>query len=357
MTTPDPMDDELLRLYRRASAQDPRRPAPRVDAAIRAHARMLASAGQGVLPDAGSNRPAAAPANHSYGLRAMLASVAVMGLMGLLFLQFDRATPQENELAQGVPQPAETGPARLTPRPRAEQAIAPVAADAAPAPDAPVLTQQSPPPRAQAQAQASANANANANAKVAPVAPVAPIARMTDPATTGEGLALSGESVAPRMPMNRAGVALPDAPSNIAREGDVTAQTGKALADSQQAARMKLSVPAPASASAVRPDTALASATPPLAIVGDNALLALARSGQVAKLDVLLASGLAIDTHDAAGRTPLMEAAARGHADMVSRLLARGANRQLRDLDGKSAAQLARAAGYPQLADLIDTGS
>jgi len=33
-----------------------------------------------------------------------------------------------------------------------------------------------------------------------------------------------------------------------------------------------------------------------------------------------------------------MEAAARGHGDMVRRLLAGGANRQLRDHDGQTAA-------------------
>ncbi len=52
-----------------------------------------------------------------------------------------------------------------------------------------------------------------------------------------------------------------------------------------------------------------------------------------------------------------MEAAARGHADMVRRLLAGGANRQLHDHEGQTAAQLARSAGHAQLADLIDTGS
>jgi len=293
MTRPDPKDDDLVRLYRQASAQDPRRPTPRVDAAIRAHARMVASAGKAELPAAEQDKPVAAPANSPHGLRAMLASVAVIGLMGLLFLQFDRGTPQEKNLAQGTPQPAETGPARLTPPPEAERSGAHVAADAVPTPASRVRIAPLPVP-------ATSMAKAEA--------------RAPEPATTGQTREASVGSGAARSPLTSA-------------------------------------LPAPS----VRRDAAMPPAS--LASVGDTALHALARAGQIATLDALLATGVPIDARDARGRTPLMEAAARGHVDMVGRLLAGGANRQLRDRDGQTAAQLARAAGHGPLADLIETGS
>jgi uncharacterized protein len=55
----------------------------------------------------------------------------------------------------------------------------------------------------------------------------------------------------------------------------------------------------------------------------------------------LLDAGARIDDADNRGRTSLMIAAERGHAAIVSLLLARGANPKLRDNDGKSAHDLA----------------
>lgn len=53
--------------------------------------------------------------------------------------------------------------------------------------------------------------------------------------------------------------------------------------------------------------------------------IAAIKAGDVASLDAWLATGADPDAHDAEGWTPLLWAAARGRADMVSRLLAAGA--------------------------------
>jgi uncharacterized protein len=66
----------------------------------------------------------------------------------------------------------------------------------------------------------------------------------------------------------------------------------------------------------------------------------------VAKL--LLDHGARIDAADNRGRTALMIAAEAGHLEMVDLLIARGANRSLRDASGKSALDLARTAAVRQ---------
>ena len=106
--TPPEQQDELTQRYRQASAADTRRPAAGVRGAVFAHARMLAGARQrntGTTKQA--VKPLAPAANQARWKMSMLASVAVLGLAGLLMLQLDRGTPQEKELTLGqrVPGP------------------------------------------------------------------------------------------------------------------------------------------------------------------------------------------------------------------------------------------------------------
>ena len=105
--------DELLERYADAVAQDPRRPSDRVRNAVRAHAQMLrdqAAAVQRVEAAASTPRPAA---NLPQWKLSMVASLVVVGLAGLLYVQVDRGAHEDREMAPGVPAPATAGPARI----------------------------------------------------------------------------------------------------------------------------------------------------------------------------------------------------------------------------------------------------
>jgi Ankyrin repeat len=88
-------------------------------------------------------------------------------------------------------------------------------------------------------------------------------------------------------------------------------------------------------------------------------LLALALAGDEARVRALLppAGGLAGDDLPGTpgGATALMGAAAGGHEGVVALLLQCGADPSRRDLQGRSAAAYARAAGHPHLAERLDT--
>ncbi|MBP6504949.1 MAG: hypothetical protein KA316_19555, partial [Rhodoferax sp.] len=101
-----PTQDTLLRLYEQASAEDPRRPAPQVADAIRKHARVMLAAGDASdAPAQSAGHVAQASANQPRWKTSLLASVAVIGLAAMLFLQFDRGTPQEQDLVRGQAAP------------------------------------------------------------------------------------------------------------------------------------------------------------------------------------------------------------------------------------------------------------
>ena len=105
--------DQLLERYADAVAQDPRRPSDRVRNAVRAHAQMLrdqAAAVQRVEAAASTPRPAA---NLPQWKLSMVASLVVVGLAGLLYVQVDRGAHEDREMALGVPAPATAGPARI----------------------------------------------------------------------------------------------------------------------------------------------------------------------------------------------------------------------------------------------------
>lgn len=67
----------------------------------------------------------------------------------------------------------------------------------------------------------------------------------------------------------------------------------------------------------------------------------------------LLAMGADINVRNEAGQTPLMRAAAKGYADMVQVLLQNGANPRLENNRGESAMTIALMKGYTRIAESL----
>ena len=318
-----PTQDTLLRLYEQASAEDPRRPAAQVADAIRKHARVMLAAGDASdAPAQSAAHVAQASANQPRWKTSLLASVAVIGLAGMLFLQFDRGTPQEQDLVRG-----QAAPNVRAPIPSQDQG-----------------TQAAMPSGTLAQAPGSGPA-AVASATIGRSTPAPPLGR-----------AKSAEPQKSQPAVPAAG----DATRSDA-QGD-TQRLAKAPVPGAPAAELREILPPPALA----PARAQARPAPPPAPARTEArsapapaltLTEIARAGRVDALAAILASGAAINGRDADGRTPLMLAAIHGHREMVRQLLAAGADPHLRDPSDQTAAQLALAAGHMQIADLIGSGS
>lgn len=78
------------------------------------------------------------------------------------------------------------------------------------------------------------------------------------------------------------------------------------------------------------------------------------QTGSVAGVGARLRAGDAVNAREPSGRTPLMLAAVRGHADVCRLLLDNGANALDKDASGLMAAQIASAAGHVELAALLE---
>ena len=305
-----PTQDTLLRLYEQASAEDPRRPAPQVADAIRKHARVMLAAGDASdAPAQSAGHVAQASANQPRWKTSLLASVAVIGLAAMLFLQFDRGTPQEQDLVRG-----QAAPNVRAPIPSQDQG-----------------TQAAMPSGTLAQAPGSGPASVAS----------ATIGRSTPAPPLGRAKSAEPQKSQPAVP------AAGDATRSDA-QGD-TQRLAKAPVPGAPAAELREILPSPPPA----PAPARAQARPAPALT----LTEIARAGRVDALAAILASGAVIDGRDADGRTPLMLAAIHGHREMVRQLLAAGADPHLRDPSDQTAAQLALAAGHMQIADLIGSGS
>lgn len=172
-------DDELVRRYHEASEQEDARPGAHVREAVRAHAQMIAKAAASA-----SAGPVTAPAaNQARWKISALATVAVVGLTGLLMLQFERGTPEERDTAfshRRTEAPAAPAPAAPpTPQPPAEPSPAtPRAPDSAQnnarnstGPSADALPSK--PSTGAAPAPAQTPAHSQPIAKAAPVSPSA----------------------------------------------------------------------------------------------------------------------------------------------------------------------------------------
>lgn len=298
-TTTDAASDRLLQRYREANAMDDARPAPRLREAVLARAREQST--ESTLPIPPQQRTEAAN-DRTWTLRA-LGTLAALGLVGLLVLQFDQGTPDEREAAFGPPPLPSAPSVAQTPAPEG-MTTAPEAAEAAsapkrPAPTAPQKSESAPPP-------------APDNHVTAPPPVAAP---------------------APRL-------------DRQAPESNADLSPPASLAERSRAAAPSMARQAPPTASVEAPQAAAEALPVP-------ALLRAAQTGDLAMAREAVARGDDLNAADVNGRTALMAAAARGDLAMVRLLVDTGADATRTDRNGLTAADLARQAGHDQVLDLL----
>jgi hypothetical protein len=292
--------DELLERYADAVAQDPRRPSERVRSAVHAHAQMLRDQAAESKPvvDAARTRPAA---NQPQWTLSLVASLAVVALTGLLYVQIDPAPTQERE------------------------------ADLAKA-DEPATQKESLPSLAQPSAQVLPHPKGR-------VADTAPAAQATRSLNNSAG-----------SPTSVGGVreAQPDAgPQSLAAAAptpmSVTAMTPAAPA--AKAAAVELSAATQRQSGDAAGSTSTAQ------------LLDAARIGQTDRLQQLVTQGASVNARDDKGNTALMLAVRHHQKATARKLLELGAELNLVNSDGQTALQLANQLGFTELAQLIQASA
>jgi hypothetical protein len=329
-------EDPLLRRYQEANALDEKRPGAALREAVLAQARRQATARQ----PSQAIEPGAAANDSHWKLRA-LGSLAVVGLLGLLVMQFERGTPQEQDMALGAP-----GPRADAPSPDASSGIATGPAAAAKASDAPAappaVAQAAPPPPGPVPLRP-----APARKATPPVAPAAPEATA---------------AIAPMQAAER--MVAPEAPETMARAAPAPAMdAAPAMAQAESPATMSRApsaAPAPGTPGGSRTakrreivaesqsGTARDAASPQL-----PPLHAAAAKGDLDRLQNLLAQGQDINARDRLGRTALMLAAMGKQKNLVVALMHAGADAGLRDPAGLSAADHATRAGHSDWLPLL----
>ena len=319
-------EDRLLRRYHEANALDDARPGPALRETVLAHARSVATAQKD-----GALAKGRAPASNdtSWTLRA-LGSLAVLGLVGLLMLQFDRGTPEERDAAfGGPPAPAATRPAPAAAtdsQPAGGSAAGPTdSREAGAVPSLKTVPASPPVPDATREAPAAATPPP---AKVRPTTPQ----RMAEPAAGPAPAPMAADSAGASMAGAPAAPAA--APSAERAAPDALTQAAPDSSNTEPAAAPAAREPARNPATLRREAPAAdrarsAAALPPL--------LAATAQGDPDAVRRLLAAGTDVNTRDATGRTALMLAAQRGNAALIRLLLDAGAEPALRDKEGLSA--------------------
>ncbi len=373
-------DDALLKRYLEASALDPARPSPALRKAVLAQAHAAAAGFANAPGEApvrseksteliavydrptlgnGQNssessvfqppRARSAANDTSWHVRAV-ASLAVLGLATLLFLQFESGTPDEREVATGQSPPAAAAPAAQpvqAPSPSGGADPAPSAEShtpmttAAPEPSESPELARTPTPPTQRKAAAADKARSES---------VAPELAAPAGSTLGAMKTMPAPAAAPPTPapMPEAALAKSMPPVAPAAAPIVT------LAPPSQEARSRLQpVPAPATgrnADATRMRQEASASAP-----ASQRLLVAVANGALEAARQALKDGAPVNAPDAAGQTPLMLAARRGDEAMLRLLLAMGADPTRTDAAGLTAAEHARRAGHEMLRPLLNS--
>jgi hypothetical protein len=277
------------------------------------------------------NKPPAA--NDSIWNIKLVASLAVMGLSGLLWLQFEHGTPQEQEAARSA-------------MPSARVATSPTA-PALPAP-----------PVAAAQAELS-QAPAAAQKTIPTPAPASPTAQ-------------SKKSFEPKNPAASSDAAIAPAPSppSPASAATANANTGSEQLENsrarQQEAAPAIAVPAPSQMERAAPPTDVANkaqASAPTARYATPTARALAPSSDklfsaieakdAAALREALTQGASPNARRSDSNTALHQGVIQRWAEGVRILLDAGASKEAKNSKGHTAADVALELGYADMTELL----
>ncbi len=348
-------DDALLQRYREANELDTARPGP----ALRENVLTLARSATTVPTEA--RRPAAGPANDSVWAWRALGGLAVIGLAGLLMLQFDRGTPEERNSAFGThstrpsvvtppPEVTATAPPTKTPSPSEQQPSK--AIDASPFEQEPKLAEakkEKPAPAVEAQAQTPRGQAKELTEEL--VARKSEPERPVETVTAASPIPADQASATQAAPMATAPAAVPRisspaTPAPLSRAAPVSSAKPPSPAEAAEV----MGASRDSAKAAPREEQEIASPrVAPSAADLSNAIVA--RNTDM--LQQLLAAGADPNGRGPAGRTPLMEAARSGQETMVRMLLRAQADRFLRDPDGLSAADHAERNGHLGLMPLL----
>ncbi|MDO8903494.1 ankyrin repeat domain-containing protein [Hydrogenophaga sp.] len=322
--TTDAASDPLLQRYREANALDDGRPATGLREAVLAQARAQATK---ATSDAPFKPPPTSAANdRTWTLRA-LGTLAALGLVGLLVMQFDQGTPEEREVAFGSPPSASTPSASRSSAPSPAPAPADIATEPATVEAPPVL-----------QAPAAESRAESPQRRPAPATRLKPESACELPPQASSAAPPPKEAPAPQ-------------PDRRASEPGADLSPPESAAAHSRAAAPPVAIQAPvpaASGEASRP--ALQRAPESLSL---PALLRAAQVGDLASAREAIGRGDDLNTADVNGRTALMTAAARGDLALVRLLLDAGADTARTDQKGLTAADLARQAGHDSVVNLL----
>ena len=326
-------------------------------------------------------------ANDSQWKLRALASVAVFGISGLLFMQWDRAAPEEKDQAFSAARPAPAA------RPKAPATDAQASAHAGSAPSSAAS------PSASTTEPAALDASKETKDLASPPKPAqsaAQLAKKTAPPAAQQSPPLKAPVVkkpnqgpadnpvagAPQQPSNSADVApnpapaaaparsalarsappapsaplAPSTPPASAAESAAAANGDAAFSKSATSGTAMQSAPAAAARSTTRAKSTDAerptSAGATLSAAFTTAMFAAIRAKDLTALQQALADGA--DKNAKSGGTPAITLCAQlGQADMVSALATAGADVNATDAQGISALDHARGRGFSAVMDIL----